>query len=168
MGGCRSELRGAPSTSERAAKKTRATSAEVAAPGLRTPNHDPSGAGNQPDWDGMARALRASVGPELTVRAGAPMGPLCETMMRDALAFYAEVDGGKDASAGTSVAILRETLDADRAACEAELSPQAAQCVSLELARRRAEFPWLVDQCARAFPRSGAASNRGASQPDAP
>lgn len=141
---------------------------DVRAPGpLRTPNADPNSARNLPDWQARARALRERVEPELTVTDDAPLGPLCDQMMRDAEAFYVALEGAPMVKPGgqvpatsaadgpTPAAQFRQTREADRAACERELSPRAAQCVSLQLARRTAEFPWWVDQCARAFPRAG-------------
>lgn len=150
---------------------------DVRTPGpLRTPNADPNSARNLPDWEARAQALRARVAPELTVTDDAPLGPLCDQMMRDAETFYVALGGddvdekakpseqaeqAEQASVGRSkvqaspAAQFRQTRAADRAACERELSPRAAQCVSLQLARRTAEFPWWVDQCARAFPRAG-------------
>jgi hypothetical protein len=107
------------------------------------------GIGDQPDYDREARALRDRIAPRLP-------DPLpnaheaCTAMLAAASQLYVvtEVDATDQRAA------LRATHDADLRACEAQTSPAAASCVQLLLDDQAGEWPWLLDQCSRAFPRS--------------
>jgi hypothetical protein len=79
-----------------------------------------------------------------------PDGKAACSQMLDAVAeSYAQVD---DAPA---VAVLKATREAELATCAAETSAAAAVCVALLAREQAGEYPWLLDQCSRAFPRSG-------------
>lgn len=133
---------GAPGTLDRAAP-------DGAGRVLRVGN--PSrGADEQPDYDRSALELRARVegrlpDPPPSVREA------CSGMLDAAVAMYGRVESD-DGSA--QVQRLQATRERDLAACEAETSPQAASCVALLLAEEAGEWPWLLDQCTRAFPRA--------------
>jgi hypothetical protein len=73
-------------------------------------------------------------------------------MLDAAAAMYGRTEGSTDGAA--QVQRLHATRERDLAACEAETSPQAAVCVALLLTEEAGEWPWLLDQCARAFPRA--------------
>ena len=65
--------------------------------------------------------------------------------------YYAQTE--RDAS--PQLAALKATHDSELAACVAETSAAAASCVALLAREQAGEYPWLLDQCSRAFPRSG-------------
>lgn len=121
----------------------------------RTANNDARGFENQPDYDGEAAELRARVLPRLT-----PLSPdtpkareaACDAMLAEAAAFYRDVERD-DAARDRAERLLGSTRAADRRACVRETTVQAARCVTTLLGDRDTEFPWLLDQCSRAFPR---------------
>lgn len=124
----------------------------VSAPGVRTPNADPNGADNQPNWDAMAATLRARLAPTLKVADDADPRVMCARLLQEADEFYSALDrGGEETASAQSQ--LRQTTSGDVEGCATELSTHAIACVSASLRENRAEFPWLVDQCARAFPK---------------
>ncbi|MGB1698397.1 MAG: hypothetical protein ACPHRO_00495 [Nannocystaceae bacterium] len=122
-------------------------------PGVRTPNADPNGADNQPDWDAKAAQLRARIGPTLRVIEDADPREMCARLLTEAGTFYGSL-AGDDTSPSSASGHLSQTAARDIEGCVAELSPRAIACVSASLSERSAEFPWLVDQCARAFPKA--------------
>ncbi|HWB78407.1 MAG TPA: hypothetical protein VG755_25755 [Nannocystaceae bacterium] len=107
------------------------------------------GLGDQPDYDREARALRERIAPRLPDPLPSAHDA-CAAMLTAAVELYVvtEVDATEQRAA------LRATHDADLRACEAETSPAAASCVQLLLDDQGGEWPWLLDQCSRAFPRS--------------
>lgn len=107
------------------------------------------GADQQPDYDGMAAALRARVFDRLPEPLP-PVGKACKTMLDAAVAAY----GRSEVDASDVVARLAATRDADLAACERTNSPGAAACVAIVLEDEGGEWPWVLDQCLRAFPKS--------------
>lgn len=107
------------------------------------------GVDEQPDYDGQAQQLRARVVDRLPdplpeVRQG------CAAMLDAAAAMYLRVEGDGTAQAER----LAATRAADLAQCTAETSAQAAACVTLLAGEDGGEFPWLLDQCTRAFPKA--------------
>lgn len=124
----------------------------VTTPGVRTPNADPNGADNQPDWDAMAATLRARLAPTLKVGDGADPREMCARLLQEANEFYATLDRGGEGTASAQ-SQLSQTMSRDVEGCVTQLSTYAIACVSASLREQRAEFPWLVDQCARAFPK---------------
>lgn len=117
----------------------------------RTANNDVRGAGVQPDYDGEAALLREQVRPRLPDPLPADRRAACTAMLAAAAAFYADIEADEAARARV-LADLNATRDADLARCERETSVRAAACVTARLADRDAEYPWLLDQCTRAFP----------------
>ncbi|HEY8378262.1 MAG TPA: hypothetical protein VIK91_17320 [Nannocystis sp.] len=117
-------------------------------PAGRTANNDARGVGNQPDYDGEAALLRERI----LARLPDPLPnrkQACAAMFAAADALYERIEpGGED----RAVARLQATRAEDLAACERETSARAAACVTVRLADRDAELPWLIDQCSRAFP----------------
>lgn len=106
------------------------------------------GVDEQPDYDKMALEVRDRV----ESRLGDPLPPVhdaCVGMLDAAVAMYrrTEADGTMQASR------LDATRERDLAACESETSASAAVCVTLLLGDEAGEWPWLLDQCSRAFPR---------------
>lgn len=117
----------------------------------RTANNDARGAGVQPDYDGEARLLREQVLPRLPGPLAPDRRAACTAMLDAVTAFYADIE--RDAAPRAQLlADLQTSRTADLATCERETSVRAASCVTLRLADRDAEFPWLLDQCSRAFP----------------
>jgi hypothetical protein len=115
-----------------------------------TANNDARGAGSQPDYDGEAAILRDVVAPRLPDPLPEPRAA-CTAMLDAAAVFYGSV--ARDSAARTKqLADLKATRTIDQTRCEQETSPRAAACVAVRLAERDAEFPWLLDQCTRAFP----------------
>lgn len=116
----------------------------------RTANNDARGAGSQPDYDGEARLLHDRMAERLPdplpERAAA-----CTQMLDAAVVFYSAVER-EEAPRAQVLADLQATRAADQARCEQETSARAATCAALRLADRDAEFPWVLDQCVRAFP----------------
>jgi hypothetical protein len=109
------------------------------------------GIDQQPDYDRDAQDLRARVDDRLPSPLPSP-AVACERMLDAAITYYENTE--QDASG--QVAALRATRADDLAACERETSPAAASCAAIMLADVAGEFPWLLDQCSRAFPREGA------------
>lgn len=107
------------------------------------------GADQQPDYDGMATALRSRVASRLPAPLPAPR-PACTAMLDAAKAAY----GRSEFDESEAVARLAVTRDADLAACERTTSPSAAACVAIVLEDEGGEWPWVLDQCVRAFPKS--------------
>lgn len=117
----------------------------------RVANSDPSGADNQPDWNDLARQTKEMVAPRLPDPLPTDHAKVCEGMLDAALTFYDETEGDALHKASRREELLA-TRDADLAACQDETSISAAICVTLLLGDKNAEFPWLLDQCTRAFP----------------
>lgn len=131
-----------------AGQQTAPEPAASSPPAGRTANSDARGFAHQPDYDGEAALLQRQVASRLP-------DPLpdrkqaCAAMFAAADALYRDIEpGGRDGAP----ALLQATRDADLAGCERETSARAAACVTVRLGDRDAELPWLLDQCARAFP----------------
>jgi hypothetical protein len=73
-------------------------------------------------------------------------------MLDAAVGYYENTE--RDAS--SQITALQATRAEDLAACTRETSPAAAVCTSILLRDVAGEFPWLLDQCSRAFPREEA------------
>lgn len=125
-----------------------ATPAPVA---TRTANNDARGAGMQPDYNGEAEALRQQITPRLPEPLPGDRRAACAAMLDAVVAFYSDIEPDPAARAQL-LADLQTTRAADLGHCEQTTSVRAATCVQLRLADRDAEFPWLLDQCTRAFP----------------
>jgi len=114
-------------------------------------NPDVRGFTDQPDYNRQALTIRTRVGPKLPAKMP-PVEDACAAMLGEAAAFYKVVES--EASIREQVmGHLQATHDDELARCKAQLSPDAALCVTLLLEERDTEYPWLVDQCMRAFPR---------------
>lgn len=116
-------------------------------PAGRTANNDARGFANQPDYDGEAALLKEQVAPRLPDPLPTDRKQACADMFAAADALYRDID-----ASGGALRLLQSTRAADQSACERETSPRAAACVTVLLADRNAELPWLLDQCSRAFP----------------
>lgn len=121
--------------------------AQASPPAGRTANNDARGFANQPDYDGEAALLKGQVTPRLPDPLPTDRKQACAAMFAAADALYRDID-----PAGAALKLLQASRAADQSACERETSPRAAACVTVLLADRTAELPWLLDQCSRAFP----------------
>lgn len=105
----------------------------------------------QPDWDGMAQDLRQRVDSRLPTEFP-PIDQACGAMLEEAVAFYESVE--RDAlDKSRRLEELKASRNDDQAACVAESSDRAVACVTILLGDRDSEFPWLLDQCSRAYPK---------------
>lgn len=118
---------------------------------LQTANHDRRSFDNQPDYAGEAALLRDYVEPRLAASAIGERALMCARMLDTAAEFYAAVER-EPAQREQVLAALRASRADDLARCQRETSPRAAACVTILLGDRTAEFPWLLDQCSRAYP----------------
>ena len=106
------------------------------------------GADAQPDYDLEAEDVRESV----KSRLPSPLpdaSTACKAMFDAAAAAYVR-DEGSASPAAKTIAEIRER---DLPTCIAETSPAAAVCVALRANHSGGEFPKLLDQCSRAFPK---------------
>lgn len=99
-----------------------------------------------PDYDDEAQRLRARVEPRLPQPLPSPRGA-CVSMLDAARQFYVDTEGPN----AEPVALMDETREQDLAGCLEHTSPAAAACVAVLMAEFEGEFPWLLDQCSRAF-----------------
>jgi poly-gamma-glutamate synthesis protein (capsule biosynthesis protein) len=117
----------------------------------RVGNDDPRGVDDQPDWESQARELKQRVDSRMPSALPTDKRVACEAMLDEALAFYIAVEGEANQRA-ERMAQLQQTRERDVAGCMRETSIAAAVCVTLLLRDRDSEFPWLLDQCTRAYP----------------
>ncbi len=154
-GGCRHEGEAEPQArSTPRLPGQRASSQGSGAPAPRVGNTDPSGVGNQPDWDEMARDLRARVGPRLPERLPENADAACREMLDAAVTFYSTTEPNPSRRRAR-LDELAATREEDLRGCTVSTSVEAAACVTVLLGDRDSEFPWLLDQCTRAYPKSG-------------
>ena len=149
--GCRHEAPQGQST---------ATGAEPRPPGStgsKVGNSDPHGVENQPDWEEMAKELRVRVGPRMPPELPSDETVACNQMLDAVVEFY-DATERSEARREQRRAELAATREADLRDCVATTSIEAAVCVSILLRDRNSEYPWLLDQCDRAYPRSGTPS----------
>lgn len=125
-------------------------------PGLSSPFSGGVGhVGNQvrgidaiPDYDEQAQALRERVQPQLPEPLPSPKAA-CVTMLDAARQYYVDTEG----EGSQAVSTMAATRPSDLAACMEHTGPAAAACVAVLMAHSEGEFPWVLDQCSRAFPR---------------
>ncbi len=117
----------------------------------RVGNRDEGGVAGQPDWDAMAAELRTEVEPRLPDPLPASTAIACGAMLDAAVSFYESTEPNTPHRKRRR-AELAATREADEKACVAHTSIKAAACVTVLLGDRSSEFPWLLDQCSRAFP----------------
>ncbi|MCA9615011.1 MAG: CapA family protein [Myxococcales bacterium] len=127
----------------------------------RVGNNDPRSIDDQPDWEAQARELKQRVDPRMPDPLPTDKQAACEAMLDEALAFYMAVETDPDQRT-KRMAEMQETREADLEGCLRETSVAAAICVKLLLGERDSEFPWLLDQCSRAYP------NQAGGGPSAP
>ncbi|EDM74554.1 capsule biosynthesis protein, putative [Plesiocystis pacifica SIR-1] len=136
--------------------KTPAASTEQ----TRVGNNDPRGVDDQPDWEQQARELKQRVDPRMPTTLAGDHEAACVAMLEAAQSFYVSVEADPEIRE-RRLDELRSTHAADLASCKADISEAAAVCVTILLGDRDAEFPWLLDQCVRAYPK-GAGGGSGA------
>jgi hypothetical protein len=117
----------------------------------RVGNDDPRGVDDQPDWNRQARELKQRVDPRMPGELPTDKRAACEAMLDEATAFYMAVEGNPEQRADR-MAQLQQTRERDLEGCIRETSIAAAVCVTILLHDRDSEFPWLLDQCTRAYP----------------
>ncbi len=117
----------------------------------RVANDDPGGADDQPDWEQQARELKQRVDSRMPETLPTDKRAACTAMLQAASEFYAAVETDATQRAAQQ-AQLDQTRAADIDGCVRETSVAAAVCVTLLLGDRDSEFPWLLDQCSRAYP----------------
>lgn len=117
----------------------------------RVANDDPGSADDQPNWDQQARELKQRVDPRMPETLPTDKDEVCRGMLRAASEFYVAVETDPEQRA-RALAELQQTHEADLAGCLRETSVAAATCVTILLGDRDSEFPWLLDQCSRAYP----------------
>jgi hypothetical protein len=117
-------------------------------------NDDPHGVENQPDWSEMARELRVRVEPRMPKELPADPRSACTQMLDAAVTFYDSTEKS-EARRTQRLAELAATREDDLGQCIEETSVSAAVCVTVLLGDRDSEYPWLLDQCNRAFPGTG-------------
>jgi hypothetical protein len=122
----------------------------------RVGNDDPRGVDDQPNWDQQARELKQRVDPRLPSPLPSDKRAACAAMLDEVQTFYESVEGPEQREA--KLAELAQTRARDLDGCVADTSIAAAICVKILLGDRDSEFPWLLDQCARAYPSSAPAS----------
>lgn len=154
-----------PGTSSDGASQS--MSAGTASPSVGNP--DPGGVDAQPDWDELARDTRDLIDPKLPKPLPTDAGKACDEMFAAADAYYARAD--VDEEERTRMAKqLAESRVADRAACIEDTSVAAATCTKILLEEAAQEFPFILDQCSRAYPKAAGAvadDGSGTKQPEA-
>lgn len=100
-----------------------------------------------PDYDEEAKLLRDRVEPRLPQPLASPRGA-CVAMLDAARQFYVDTEG----EGAEPVQRMDATREQDLAGCLEHTSPAAASCVAILMAEFEGEFPWVLDQCSRAFP----------------
>jgi hypothetical protein len=106
-----------------------------------------AGVEEQPDYDRAALEIREKV----QERLPDPLPPpkvACVSMYDAAIEAYSKAEG----AGSPPVKLLQQTKRTGIEACQAETTPAAASCVAVLAALDGGEFPWLLDQCSRAFP----------------
>lgn len=103
-----------------------------------------------PDYDAEAQRLRTRVEPELPQPLPSAQAA-CTSMLDNAREYYVGVEGEGSAAARA----MEATRAADLEACTSQTSPAAAACVAVLMSKSEGEYPWLLDQCSRAFPHGG-------------
>lgn len=104
-----------------------------------------------PDYDAEAEPVRARVEPRLPSPLPSPRAA-CVTMLDGARQFYVDTEGEDSLAVRT----MDRNRDADLADCTEQTSPVVASCVAVLMAENAGEFPWVLDQCRRAFTKGDA------------
>lgn len=120
----------------------------------RVANDDPGSADDQPDWNQQARELKQRVDSRMPETLPTDKRAACTAMLQAATEFYVAVETDPN-QRQNQLAQLQQTRDADIEGCVRETSVAAAVCVTILLGDRDSEFPWLLDQCSRAYPNEG-------------
>jgi hypothetical protein len=127
----------------------------------RVGNDDPRGVDDQPNWDQQAIELKQRVDPRLPNPLPTDKKAVCESMLDEALAFYKSIEGDEQ-ERNAREAEMQQTRARDLESCVKETSIAAALCVKVLLGDRNSEFPWLLDQCTRAYPNETGGGTVGA------
>lgn len=105
-----------------------------------------------PDWDKLAQDLKQRVGPRLPDPLPTDPEAVCNEMLDAARLFYESTEVNPEHKK-QRLAQMDATRESDLAGCVQDTSIAAASCVTILLGDHSAEFPWLVDQCSRAYPK---------------
>jgi len=124
------------------------TPSTAAQESARVVGNEARGLDDQPDYEAMAQALRERVEPAVVAATPASAELACRAMW-DGVIAQSIAREGEDAAATLTWQRARAAGEAE---CIETTSPAAATCVAHELPDARGEFPWVLDQCSRAFP----------------
>ena len=127
------------------------TGARTTAPLAKVANPDRRGVEDQPDWNALAQGTKEVVEPMLPSPLPTDRAKVCTEMLDAAVKFY-DATEPDSAQRDKRRAELAATREADLGDCQKDLSISAALCVTYRLGDLDSEYPWLVDQCSRAFP----------------
>jgi len=105
-----------------------------------------SGLADQPDWDASAKRIAQRMQGRFPATLPAS-DAACDKMLDAARDHYRQTDG-EDSDA---VKRLAATRSAEHTTCVRETTPKVAWCVATLVAEDIGEFPFLLDQCQRAF-----------------
>ncbi|MFO7565954.1 MAG: CapA family protein [Enhygromyxa sp.] len=125
----------------------------------RVGNDDPRGVEDQPNWDQQAAELRRRVDPRMPKALPSDKRAACTQMLDEVEVFYRSVESGEQRE--QRIAELADTRERDLEGCVRETSVAAAVCVTILLRERDSEFPWLLDQCSRAYPSANSRESSG-------
>jgi hypothetical protein len=119
---------------------------------LHVGNPSNTGMDTVPDWNQLATQLKQRVGPRLPDPLPADGGQVCDQMLDAARDFYEATELNPEHKK-LRLAELESSREFDKRGCLEQTSIEAASCVTILLAEHSAEFPWLLDQCMRAYPK---------------
>ncbi len=133
----------------------------------RVGNDDPRGIDAQPDWEQQALELKQRVDPRMPQPLPSDKQAACAAMLDEVAAFYGAVEGDEQ-QRQDRLAQLEQTRASDLEGCVRETSVAAAVCVKILLSDRDSEFPWVLDQCSRAYPEAAGGGPVGLAAPAEP
>src|SRR5690606_33782633 len=120
-------------------------------PAISRVGNDVPGVETQPDFEASARTLHDRIASRVEAVRPSDVAEACRTMHDAAASHYA----AREARGVDAVRHLADVRAQEEAACVAETSLEAAVCVALLLeGEPDTEFPWALDQCSRAYPRT--------------
>jgi hypothetical protein len=129
-----------------------ATGAADPAPLVRVGNPSNTGMDTIPDWNALAAALREQVAPRMPDPLPTDPKRACAEMLDAARELYEATEINPE-HRRERVVELRGTHADDLATCVEQTSIAAATCTTILLSDKDSEFPWLLDQCMRAYPK---------------
>ncbi len=147
VAGCSGRGDGATSGTQRPSGPSNSRTPSPFAEGIGHVGNQVKGIDAIPDYDDQAHTMRARAEPRLPDPLPSAKAA-CVTMLDAARQFYVDTEGEQS----SAVATMAATRDADLRDCVEQTSPAAAACTAVMMAQSEGEFPWVLDQCSRAFP----------------